>query len=207
MSRRPARLAAQWYRFDSPATDRQPKDLWAAVAEHRVIACLAGALCLSLAQLSIFGRRAEAAMVLDVAVELVGKWEQAVGDNGTVSLGAGLTPRHETEIAASFARYRSVSHLWATVVYGAVQYRDDLLPATLQAVPRFLAYATEIARLATALQWAARHPQLELPASSPWTFDLPVTMIRKAESERRYRAITVPVSLQPLSAEAGDAQN
>jgi hypothetical protein len=53
-------------------------------------------------------------------------------------------------------------------------------------LPSFLAYAEEIARLATSLTWVEADDELALERSTLWTFVLPEGMVTKA--------VTLPLS-------------
>ena len=167
-------------------------DLRAEFARHQRRACLAGALCLALAQLSALGRLGEAAIVLELAADLAEKWERAANLGSAVQSSIKVPPRQKSEFLAAFDIYRSVSHLWAAAVYGRIQYHEDVVPMALHAVPRFMAYANEIARLSTSLPWSEPRPELELPTASLWFIVLPAALVRKAEAEIRQENKRLP---------------
>jgi len=161
--------------------DALPPELWAEFREHRRIGFLAGALALSLAQLSAFGRSGETAVVLHLASALAADWEQAARPETAIQPSVPVPPRSEAEIVEAFATYKSVSHLWAALVYGKIKKRPDIRPVSRETLPTFLACAEEIARLATALPWQRPEPALELTAESLWSFVLPAKLTRKDE--------------------------
>jgi len=157
--------------------------LWSAFAEHKTVAGLAGAYCLALAQLSALGRNGEAAAALHLAVNIAGQWETALRAEAAVQPAGRSSPRAEAEIRDAFERYRGVSHLWAALVYGAVHGRRDITPTGLHAMALFLAYSTEIARLACALRWADADGPLPLSPSTLWTFILPDALAQHAKTQ------------------------
>ncbi len=157
--------------------------LWSEFAEHKAVAGLAGAYCLALAQLSALGRRGEAAPALRLAVDIAGQWETALRREAAVQPAGRSLPRAEAEIGDAFERYRSVSHLWAALVYGSVHGRRDITPTGLNAMALFLAYSTEIARLAGALQWVDAGGPLPLSPSTLWTFILPDALAQYAKAQ------------------------
>ena len=97
-----------------------------------------------------------------------------------ILLGAPIEPQPWANDA--YRAYRSAAHLWAAAVYGVVQGRPDLHPLTVSHLPSFLAYAEEIARLATTLAWAEPEEELSLNRNILWTFVLPEGVARKAEA-------------------------
>jgi hypothetical protein len=155
--------------------------LWRLFAVHRKVAVLAGALALALAQMSAFGQRGERQAALRLAATIVGAWYAAVVSPAT---GGSHAEENidELQFHNAYRAYRGAAHLWAAVVYGAVQGRPDLHPLTVSHLPSFLAYAEEIARLATTLAWAEADEDLSLNRSVLWTFILPEKVARKAEA-------------------------
>lgn len=170
--------------------------LWAKFALHRQTAALAGVLTLALAQLSAFGQRGERRTLLPLAGTILTAWHNclertAPADAGMrLKLGAG-------RIVDAYRTYQSVSHLWAAVVYGVIQRRPELHPLTVGQLPSFLAYAEEIARLATSLAWMEVDDELALEPSKLWTFVLPEGVASKA--------VTLP--LNGSSPERGGIEN
>lgn len=156
---------------------------WGEVAEHKAVAGLAGAYCLALAQLSALGRHGEAASALRLAVDIAGQWETALRGEAAVQPAGRSLPRTEADICDAFERYRSVSHLWAALVYGSVHGRRDITPNGLHAMALFLAYSTEIARLACALRWADAGGPLPLSFGTLWTFILPDALAQHAKTQ------------------------
>jgi len=170
--------------YSQPATrEALPAALRAEFAHHREAGCLAGLLCLALAQLSAAGRQGEVPAVLPVAMALAGDWAKALGADSSLRQAVGLPPRSASQIVAAFAAYRSVSHLWAALVYGGIQQGRDVAPRDQQAVPLFLAYAAEIARLSCSLRWPAADGGLALTAGSLWAFILPHALERQAQAQ------------------------
>ena len=194
----------------SPVADGYAADLWRDLAAHQRGGFLAGALCLAQAQLCALGRRGDTFAVLDLAMDLANRCERAIGLGAAPQLGdptAGLPLDSRQEFIAAFEAYRSASHLWAAVVYGWIQLREDLTPRQLQAIPRFLAYAAEIARLATSLDWQTPDQALALPEKALWILLIPDAITRRAETEIRKPAAEAPPALPPaIPGEAVEAE-
>ena len=161
--------------------DVLPHELWAEFREHRRLGALAGALTLSLAQLSAFGRSGEKGTVLALASTLAAEWEEATWPEAPDQPSLGVPSQSEGEIVEAFETYRSVSHLWAALVYGKIKKRADIRPVSCETLPTFLAHAEEIARLATTLRWLSPDPVLELTAGALWSFVLPADLTRHDE--------------------------
>jgi hypothetical protein len=176
--------------------DRWSAALWSEFAQHSSTACLAGAFYLALAQLSALGRPGELVTALSLAADLAGDW---------------APQRSESDLIVAYDSYRSVSHLWAVIVFGRFQGRDELSPPSFQTIPDFLVYAAEIARLAMALDWAVpvedETPRtgmlpagslaaVALDADSLWTFVLPSALVHR-----------VDVEIFPMSPRAGWRQS
>lgn len=167
-----------------PEVPGAPRDLWTGqlwkkFTLHRHTAGLAGVLTLALAQLSAFGQRGERRSLLPLAETILTAWhdslDRTVPNDVEVRLKLG-----EGAIVNAYRTYQSVSHLWAAVVYGAVQGRPELNPLTVGQLPSFLAYAEEIARLATSLVWVEIDDELALDHSILWSFMLPRGTASKA---------------------------
>jgi hypothetical protein len=158
-------------------------ELWTEFREHRKVAFLAGALCLSMARFTASGRYADAAALLTMTSQLVGTWNQVIRRETAKLLNERPHQCSAREIFDAFSSYRSVSHLWAALVFGKIQNRSDCVLTSLETVPRFLSCSTEIGRLATTLRWSNGDQGLALFAESIWTFILPTTLAREANAE------------------------
>lgn len=181
-----------------PDAPGAPRDLWTGrlwekFALHRQTAALAGVLALALAQLSAFGQHGERRTLLPLAGTVLTAWHASLDRIAPADAGVQVKLGEE-KIVAAYRTYRSVSHLWAAVVYGVIQGHPDLHPLSVGQLPSFLAYAEEIARLATSLAWMDGDDDLVLQRSLLWTFVLPEGMARQA------------VAL-PLSGSRGEAGN
>jgi hypothetical protein len=154
-------------------------------ALHRQTAALAGVLALALGQSSAFGHRGERRALLPIAGTILTAWHHSLDRTAPADAGGRLRLGEE-RIVGAYRIYRSVSHLWAAVVYGVIQGRPDLHPLAVGQLPSFLAYAEEIARLATSLTWVEADDELALERSTLWTFVLPEGMVTKA--------VTLPLS-------------
>ena len=163
-------------------------ELLAEVSRHQSRANLAGSVCLAMAQLSAFGRPGDAAAVLPLAVELAEKWGHAVRLSTPLRPVSDMARQSETDVLSAYETYRGASHLWAAAVYGRIQFHEELMPAALHGIPRFLAYAEEIARLSTTLAWPEPCPSLKLSAEALWVFVLPTALIRKAAADVKQAA-------------------
>lgn len=155
-------------------------ELWEHFVLHRHVAALAGILTLALAQVSAFGQRGAPQPVLAIAATILTAWLHVV-DRAAETKARRQADKDEEQFVNAFHRYRSASHLWAAVVYGVIQGRPNLHPLSLGQLPSFLAYAEEIARLATSLDWHSPD-ELALAADELWTFILPAKVARKAEA-------------------------
>ena len=150
-----------------------PEDLSEEFHRHYRQASLAGALTLSLAHFGALERRAKGNAVLGLARELAVEWAQTAVDLPELRHCDWRLPPEDAEIAGSFRRYRAVSPLWATMVYSRIRLQPDLQPQSRRALPAFLSYAQEIARLASALRWSDDDADLKLPRDSLWQFVMP----------------------------------
>ena len=150
-----------------------PKDLSDEFHRHYRQASLAGALTLSLAHFGALERRAEGNAVLALAAELAVEWAQTAVELPELRHRDWHLPPQDAEIAGNFRRYRAVSPLWATMVYSRIRLQPDLQPQSRRALPAFLSYAQEIARLASALRWSDDDADLKLPRESLWEFVMP----------------------------------
>jgi len=207
MRRHPSHMTVLRHQPRRPAqAEGYPEDLWTDVAAHQSRGLLAGALCLAMAQMSAVGRLGEASAVLTLAVELAAKCEQAASVDPAIRPVAALPSPGAGEILAAFEDYRGASHLWAAAVYGRIQLGTDLTPRTLQGIPRFLAYASEIARLAATLQWPASDRSLALSPALLWTLVLPEGLTRRAEAEIRQPAAMAPPPASSGPADAVEAE-
>lgn len=205
MRRHPSHMTVLRHQPRQPAqVDGYAADLWAEVVAHQSRGFLAGALCLAMAQVNAVGRPGEASAVLDLAVELAVKCEQAMAEEHAIRPVAALPPPGVAEILAAYDVYRATCHFWAAAVYGRIQLRQDLIPRSLQAIPRFVAYAAEIARLASALQWPQSDQGLALPPSLLWTLLLPDALTRRAEVEIRQPAAMATPPARPAAGDAAD---
>ncbi len=169
--------AAEW------SGDLRLRAIWGEFREHGRWACLAGAVTLACVQLRSMKQRGDRAAVIALAASIARQWDQAVAPDAA---GAGETaapPRREADILRAFQLYRSVSHLWAALVYGRLKHRQDLLPQSAQTLPSFLAYGEELARLAAALPWQARDPELVVEPDALWSFVLPERVKKTARAQ------------------------
>lgn len=159
------------------------QELWSEFLDHRRPGCLAGAVALALAQLRASHHKGETATVLALASGIAARWEAAVEPEapprGNVLPHA---PDH-AEVTRAFQTYGSVVHLWAALVYGKLQNREDLEPFSTQTLPTFLAFAEEIGRLATTLEWRVMGAGLELAPDALWTFVLPARLRKTAKAQ------------------------
>jgi hypothetical protein len=207
MRRHPSHMTVLRHQPRQPAqSEGYAVDLWTDVSEHQRRGFLAGAVCLAMAQISAIGRPGDAAVVLDLAVDLADKCEQAMGLEHAMRAITVLPPPQAGEVFAAFDGYRGASHLWAAAVYGRIQLREDLIPRMLPAIPRFLAYADEIARLACGLRWAPAEPSLALAPAMLWTLVLPDALTRRAEAEIRQPEAMPPPPVQPAADGGADAE-
>lgn len=154
-------------------TEAFPKDLSEEFHRHYRQASLAGALTLSLAHFGALERRAEGSAVLRLAADIAVEWAQTAVDLPELRHCDWRLPPEDAEISGSFRRYRSVSPLWATMVYSRIRLQPDLQPQSRRSLPAFLAYAQQIARLASALRWSDDDADLKLSRESLWEFVLP----------------------------------
>ena len=170
------------------ASDIWLRDLWDEFLAHRRVAVLAGVLVLALTQLRTLNRRGESGLLLSLAAGIAQQWEQML--DGDVPAAA----RSEADILATFQAYRSVSHLWAALVYGGLKKRPDIEPFSAQSLPTFLAYGEEIARLAAGVPWEGRPAELELDPEALWTFMLPPVLRKTARTQMGEAAAVQPAA-------------
>ncbi len=159
------------------------REIWAEFRKHRQSGALAGALALALGQQSIAGRSGMADFVMQLATSIAVEWIQVVDLEAETQFGLQSALPSEAQIASAFHRYRGVCHLWAALVYGRLKYRQNITPLSTQTLPTFLAFAEEIARLATASGWPREEPATTLTADALWSFILPEAVRKTATTQ------------------------
>ena len=163
--------------------DMRLRLLWSEFLSYRGIGCLAGAMTLALAQLSALDRCGSAAEVLTLASVLAADWNRVTDLEKPQLEETSPSERSAAAIVDAFQIYRSVSHLWAALVYGKLKQRHDFQFASNRTLPTFLAYAEELGRLATTLRWQHSNPSLQLNALDLWTFTLPERVKKTAQAQ------------------------
>jgi hypothetical protein len=78
---------------------------------------------------------------------------------------------------AAYEEYRSVAHLWAALIHGGQQEREDIWPGSVATLPIFLAYADALLDIASRLPSPHRDRRFVLTPSEIWRFILPQKLV------------------------------
>jgi hypothetical protein len=82
-------------------------------------------------------------------------------------------PHSRRKMLEAFHHYLPVAHLWAALLHGYQNERNDISPASPSTLPTFLAYADRFLQLAEQTHWAGLDRKVLLPGSLAWRFGLP----------------------------------
>lgn len=82
-------------------------------------------------------------------------------------------PHSRRKMLEAFQHYLTVGHLWAALLHGYQNERNDISPESLSTLPTFLAYADKFLQLAHETHWAGSDRKALLPGPSAWRFGLP----------------------------------
>ena len=85
---------------------------------------------------------------------LLPKWEQPEGPYWSRDCHIRHHPHSRGNVLRAFNEFRSVAHLWATLLHSQQHNRKDIWPGSLDTLPNLLAYAEAI------LDFACRLPYL-----------------------------------------------
>ena len=134
---------------------------------------VAGALLLTLIQLDENGYRASLNRAIPLIKILLDKWVQLEEQFWTPDCHIGHKPHSRRRMLSAFNDYLTVAHLWAALLHGGQQEREDIWPGSPKTLPTFLAYANSFLRMGQKLTWAGRARHFTLPSKNMWTIVLP----------------------------------
>jgi hypothetical protein len=136
-------------------------------------AAVAGSLLLAMIQLHSNGYRASLNQAIPLIAALLPEWVQPVGRDWSRDCHIGHHPHTRENMLRAFDEFRSVAHLWASLLHGEQHDRQDIWPGSLDTLPIFLAYAEAILELACRLPSFARRRRFALSPSEAWRFTVP----------------------------------
>lgn len=165
------------------ASDLWLRELWDEYAIYRRQGGLAGALVLALTQVRSLNCRADPEIVLTLAARIAQQWMQLVDLETPGTVKAPSAAPSEAAIVEAYRAFATVAHLWAALVYGALRKQPELQPHKTQTLPTFLAYAEEIARLASSVEWEGGASELAFTAEAAWNFILPERLRKTARAQ------------------------
>jgi hypothetical protein len=105
--------------------------------------------------------------------ELLPKWEQPEGYDWSRDAYVGHHPGNLRKMRLTSEQFQSVAHLWASLIYGGQQNRDDIWPGSCQTLPTFLSYANCFLEMARSLPSPASDRRHSIAHSKTWMFTIP----------------------------------
>jgi hypothetical protein len=155
---------------------------------RRTRAAVAGGLILTMFQLQSSDHNPSLNNAIPLVVAGLPKWEQPEGPYWSRDCHVGHHSYSRENILAAFNEFRSVAHLWATLLHGQQHNRQDIWPGSLDTLPTFLAHAEAILDLACCLPSFARGQRYCMSRLGAWRF--------KIEDSQR-----ITLASSPLTAE------
>ena len=134
---------------------------------------VAGALLMTSIQLDASGRRASLNNAIPLVSILLDKWTQSEGPFWSPDCHVGHKPRSRRNMLDAFDEFLSVAHLWAALLHGGQQEREDIWPGAPETLPVFLAYAGSFMQMGQRVKWGGRDRRFLLPPRAMWTVALP----------------------------------
>lgn len=134
---------------------------------------VAGALLLTSIQLDASGRRASLNNAIPLVGILLDTWIQSVGPFWSPDCHVGHKPRSRRNMLDAFDEFLSVAHLWAALLHGGQQEREDIWPGSPETLPIFLAYASSLMQMGQSVKWGGRDRRFLLSSRAMWTVSLP----------------------------------
>jgi hypothetical protein len=162
-----------------------------AVAYRTARGSACGSLLLTYLQLSELGEHASLNRAVSVVRCYPPRWSDhlwPVYDAKAVHM---HMPHSRRKMLEAFHHYLPVAHLWAALLHGYQNERNDISPASPSTLPTFLAYADRFLQLAEQTHWAGLDRKVLLPGSLAWRFGLPARFAQSISLE------ATPISTPP----------
>lgn len=143
------------------------------VSRHAARGGIAGSLFLTYLQLSELGERAS----LNAAISIVRchppRWSDLLWPVWDAKAVHKHMPHSRRKMLEALHHYLPAAHLWAALLHGYQNERNDISPESLSTLPTFLAYADSFLQLAHQTPWAGLDRKVLLPGPMAWRFGLP----------------------------------
>jgi hypothetical protein len=104
---------------------------------------------------------------------LLPRWSQPLAPYWSKECHFAHHPCSRESMLRAYREYRSVSYLWAALIYGGQYEREDIWPGSTTTLPTFIAYAEAILDLACRLPSFTRGRRFAIKRSEAWIFTLP----------------------------------
>ena len=134
---------------------------------------VAGLVLLTRLQLHQQGLRYSLNQALPLVSALLPKWEQPEGYNWSRDAHVGHHPHNLQKMRLTYKQFNSVAYLWAALIYGGQNDREDICPESLETLPTFLAYANCLLEMDRALPSPASDRRHSVTRSKAWMFTIP----------------------------------
>ena len=149
------------------------KEYLSNISRYAARGFVVGSLFLTYLQLSELGEHASLNRAISIVRCYPPRWSDhlwPVWDAKAVHM---HMPHSRRKMLEAFHHYLPVAHLWAALLHGDQNERNDISPSSLETLHTFLAYADEFLVLADRTPWAGRDRAALLPGQMAWRFGLP----------------------------------
>jgi len=136
-------------------------------------AAVAGGLLLTILQLHSNGYRPSLNLAIPLVSALLPTWKQPEGPHWSKTCHFEHWPRAKDSMLRAYDEFRSVAHLWATLLYSEQWGRPDIWPGSLDTLPTFLAYAERILDMSCVVPSPSRDRRFAVTRSEVWSFTIP----------------------------------
>jgi len=133
---------------------------------------VAGGLLLTMVQFQSSDHNPSLNNAIPLVVASLPKWRQPEGPYWSRDCHIGHHPHSKENILRAFNEFRSVAHLWASLIHGQQHNRQDIWPGSLDTLPTFLAHAEAILDLACRLPSFASGERSLMNRSGAWRFTI-----------------------------------
>jgi hypothetical protein len=140
-------------------------------------AAVAGGLLLTMLQLHSNGYRPSLNLAIPLVSALLPKWKQPESPYWSKTCHFEHWPRAKDSMLRAYDEFRSVAHLWATLIYSEQWDRPDIRPGSLDTLPTFLAYAECIRDMCCVVPSPSRDRWFAVARSEVWSFTTPQRLV------------------------------
>ncbi len=140
---------------------------------HAARGGIAGSLFLTYLQLSMLGERTSLNASISIIRGNPPRWSDHFWPVRDAKAADKHMPHSRRKMLDAFRHYLPVAHLWAALLHGHQNGRNDTSPESLGTLPTFLAYADQFLQLAHHTPWAGLDRKVLLPGPMAWRFGLP----------------------------------